>query len=125
MDLFKVIVIVVALLLLIVILTTVGILINTSNHASTVYPPTQNQCPDGWLTDGSSNCIIPANINLGSLTNYSNISGYFKNSATNAEEINFSDDGWTGNGRTTQCNKRLWANTHGIVWDTISNYNQC
>jgi hypothetical protein len=123
MELFKIIVVVVALLLLITILTVIGFLINTSNHIGTVYPPTLNQCPDGWLTDGSNNCIIPKNINLGTLTDYSGVKGYYKKN--DVEGINFSDSLWFGNGMTAECNKRLWANTNGIVWDTITNYNQC
>jgi hypothetical protein len=125
MDLFKVIVVVIALILLIVILTLIGILINTSNHIGSVYPPIINQCPDGWMTDGSNNCIIPKSNNLGTLKNYSSVPGYSLNDTTGFEEINFSDPGWSGNGMTSQCNKRLWSNTNGIVWDTISNYNQC
>jgi hypothetical protein len=125
MDLFKIITVVIAVLLFIVIMTLVGILINTSNHLGTVYPPILNQCPDGWMADGSNNCIIPSNINLGNLTDFSTLPGYFVNQTTGQSEINFSDRGWDGNGMTSQCNKRLWCNTNNIVWDTISNYNQC
>jgi hypothetical protein len=128
MDLFKIIVVSVAIFLLIVILTSIGFLINKSNRVSSIYPPTTNQCPDNWMVDGSSNCIIPTNnINLGNLnpSDYSSIPGYFQNGTTGASKINFSDPSWANNGMTSQCNQKLWANTHGIVWDTISNYNQC
>jgi len=122
---FKIIVVLVAVALFIIILTGIGILINTANHIGTVYPPIINQCPDGWMTDGSSNCIIPSNVNLGTLSNFSKVPGYFVNNSTGAQEINFSDRGWSVGGITSQCNKRLWANSNSIVWDTISNYNQC
>lgn len=136
MDFFKIIVVLVALLLLITILTIIGFLINTSNHVGTVYPPTINSCPDGWLKDTRtkttnsisgakfSGCIIPKNnVNLGTLTNYPNIRGYYK--IDDVEGINFDDSLWFGNGMTAECNKKMWANTNGIVWDTITNYNQC
>jgi len=127
MDLFKIIVVVVAVVMLIVILTLVAFLINSTNHEGTVYPPTVTQCPDNWVVDGSSNCIIPTSGNLGTLTpdKYSTISGYFVNAITQKPTINFADAAWSANGMTSQCNKRLWANTYNIVWDTISNYNQC
>jgi hypothetical protein len=125
MDMFKIIVVVVAVLLFIVVLTMIGLLINTTNHTGTVYPPIINQCPDGWMTDGSSNCIIPSNINLGNLTSFEKVPGYFVNASTGKKEINFADVGWSVYGMTDQCNKRLWSNTNNIVWDTISNYNGC
>lgn len=127
MDLFKIIVLVIALTLLIIILTLVGILINKTNHLGSVYPPTINHCPDNWLIDSSANCIIPSNGNLGTLSpaNYTSIPGYYFDASNNISMINFSDPGWLANGMTAYCNQKLWANTNNIVWDTISNYNQC
>jgi hypothetical protein len=127
MDLFKIIVVVVAVVMLILILTLVAFLINSTNHEGTVYPPTITQCPDNWMVDGTSKCIIPASGNLGTLTpdKYSTVPGYFFNNTTQKNTINFSHPAWSAKGMTSQCNKRLWANTYNIVWDTISNYNQC
>lgn len=125
MDLFRITVIVVAVVIFIIIMTLIGILIQTANAQGGTYPPILNPCPDGWMVDGSSNCIIPSNINLGNVSDFSTTAGYFVNPYSGNQEINFADAGWTVNGITTQCNKKLWANTNGIVWDTISNYNQC
>ena len=34
--------------------------------------------------------------------------------------IDFSNNAWSG-----VCDKKTWANTNNIVWDGISNYNNC
>jgi hypothetical protein len=123
MDLFKIIVVLVAFFILIVVLTLVGFLIQTADGNS-IYPPTVNQCPNQWMTDGSSNCIIPVSHNVGTMTDFSKTPGFFINEKGD-KVINFADNSWSSNGVSPQCNKRLWSNTNNIIWDTISNYNQC
>jgi len=38
--------------------------------------------------------------------------------------IDFNDKGWMMKG-TEICSKKQWANTNGIVWDGVTNYNDC
>jgi len=39
--------------------------------------------------------------------------------------IQFSDNGWTAGGKSSICTQKSWANTYGVVWDGVSNYNGC
>lgn len=139
MELFHFIVILIAIILLILILVGVSYIIKTTNAIGTVYPPVANQCPDQWIADGTatietSNCIIPdmsynlvPMANLGTLqySSYATIAGYFTNPTTGFNEINFVDAGWSAKGTSSICAQKNWANQNGIVWDTVSNYNQC
>jgi hypothetical protein len=125
---FKVIVVVIALVILILYLTIIGTQISYANSRS-IYPPIKNQCPDNWRMDASGNCMIPSpgsglcgnitNCNFGSTKpqTYGILGG--------GDRINFADTAWVQNGSSAQCSQRSWANSLGIHWDTVTNYNQC
>jgi len=137
MDIFYIVVISIAAVLLILILTYIGILMKQTKGANTAYPPVQATCPDYWdyITDTSS-CVIPSSTekNVGSI--YGNVNANrplilnstntfgLKTSGTNAV-IKFTDSGWISKGKSAVCGQRDWANTYGIVWDGVSNYNGC
>jgi hypothetical protein len=128
MTAFQIIVILVATLILILIYIGVWWLITKTQSQGTIYPPIVNQCPDGWLTDSSSNCIVPNSFNLGNLSafNSTTIPGYFLNPVTNQNEMSILDTAWAGYSvGTPVCNKKLWSNVHNVFWDGISNSNQC
>ena len=38
--------------------------------------------------------------------------------------IDFAHVDWKASGQEI-CAKRSWANAHGVVWDGVSNYNDC
>jgi hypothetical protein len=144
MEWFYFVVIVVALLLLIIMLTYVGtrmISMGKSGNIDSVFPPVKNTCPDLWEPTVSGNityCKVPSSIgnNRGSLysavassgldadkINSTNTPGL---SGTGTEtKINFANDGWSSTGGSGDCAKQNWANSRGILWDGISNYNQC
>tara|TARA_B110000285_G_scaffold26529_1_gene25786 strand:- start:627 stop:1031 length:405 start_codon:yes stop_codon:yes gene_type:complete len=134
MDNFYTIVIVIAIILLIGILTYIGMLMNDSS-GSEVYPPSSTTCPDYWEIDSSGKCKIPEESkipgksakNRGTL--FSEAGRFLANSSTTPglesdTNIDFNDDGWNKSGNSV-CAKKHWANTYGIVWDGISNYNDC
>jgi len=131
MEMFHVIVLTVAIIILIIVLTVIGILM-TQKTNSIAYPPAYNSCPDYWsvTTDGSS-CIIPtaaSSLNTGSMYNQAgtlvpgiiSTPGYSYDTVNNQAIIDFNNSGWTG-----VCSMQTWANTYGIVWDGVSNYNSC
>jgi hypothetical protein len=134
MEWFYFIVIVVAVILLIIMLTYIGTRMvsnKKTGKGSSVFPPVKNNCPDLWKSNSVS-CTIPAatESNVGDLyTNGKDDSvnfniGVVLDSGAN-KAISFSTDNANTLGMSSDCAKKKWANTHGILWDGISNYNQC
>lgn len=138
MDTFQLIVVSIAIVLLIVLLTYVGVQMKNptkSSKGNLVFPPVKNSCPDLWQSkdvDGKTYCKIPeqSGNNIGDLYMTGKFSsnsipyGYMELDRRN-QLVNFADSGWSTGGKSTECNQKNWANKHGILWDGISNYNQC
>lgn len=127
MDQFHMIVLAVAVIILILILTYIGLKIKNTRGVIS-FPPQANSCPDYWQMSDSSACIIPSattGINLGTLrsntTALSSTPGY--DSTNNV--VDFNSTLWSSRGKTSVCAKRQWANTYGVMWDGVSNYNSC
>jgi hypothetical protein len=135
MDIFYIIVGSIATVILILMLTYIGIQMtkNQSSTANNVYPPNKSTCPDYWkVSTDLSYCIIPAakSRNVGSIYNstgantISNAGAMVPGYNANKNSISFSDAGWGANGTST-CNQKKFANTFGVYWDGVSNYNGC
>lgn len=180
MDQFYYIVVIIALIILVVALIGLGVLLQKQDDGE-VFPPVQNQCPDGWTKGADGTCTFAGdNKNLGSFKpNELNAKDfaylerttgvqYIRNAASADEPASlgsavmyYSSDFPTrsdvlenglGTGTfnpaagvvqtrpaadssvtytlkfksaATACDKKKWANMHGIIWDGISNYNQC
>lgn len=119
--------------ILIIALVGIGIAFNTPNNAE-VFPTVQNKCPDYWIIDNSGNCTIPSTTSprgLNAPTTTISLDGEKdkKNTATpgfnGTDKINFEDSGWSTGGMSSTCKKKAWANSYGIIWDGITNYNNC
>jgi hypothetical protein len=145
MEAFYLIVLSIAAILLILILTYVGIAMSNNKNKKGAYPPQSGSCPDYWSisTVDASSCIIPAKThrNAGTKTvaangdattsiydatgklllNASNTAGL----KTSTNSVNFGDAKWTTSGVSALCAQKTWANTYGIVWDGVTNYNSC
>ena len=130
---FYTIVLTIAVVLLILILTFVGIKMSSSkynNQTNVSFPPVKSSCPDYWVVDGSY-CVIPTNgrTNTGTIYNNngditllpSSTYGYVSGNSY----INFNDAMWGKMGKTTVCQQKDWTGKYNIVWDGISNYNNC
>ena len=131
MDAFQKTVLGVALIILIIMLIIIGMLI-TKARESTVYPPGALNCPDYWVESTNAAGDILCMADMSNRTNVGDLSG---NDAT----LNFSEDGWDVSGGvlyygsddlsfpgySITCKRRKWANTYGVQWDGISNYNGC
>lgn len=112
----------IAVVILIIALVGIGIAFNTPNNAE-VFPTIQNQCPDYWEIDGSNNhCVIPGTgaLNAPNKTIDSN-----STPGLSGNNIDFTDSGWSMGGNSSTCSKKKWANSYGIIWDGITNYNNC
>jgi hypothetical protein len=147
MEWFYFIVIAIAIIILILLLAYIGISMGTnSTGISTQFPPIKNSCPDLWKADpdADNTCIIPVNNDNTEYDTTRNVGtaimgdatkdfshadtkthGFIPYTSTEAAAINFNDAGWAGEGKTTDCAKKEWANTNQISWDGISNFNQC
>jgi len=149
MDYFYIIVPAIGIIILILLLTFIGILLR-SQYNKSVFPPTSNTCPDGWSTTSSSKCIVPT----ASTSNYQNTGVYpngdlydatgvygglnprysnknppylihSSSSSSPGYLLDPSSGSWSQKGLTTICAKKAWANQYNILWDGVSNYNQC
>jgi len=140
MDYFYIIVVAIAFIILILLLTFIGIMLQ-SQYKNTPFPPTSNTCPDGWLHDGSG-CKIPdpsgnlsyqntgimdARYIIDSCLN--NVMPFVKCYGVRQDPSNCyiepSGVNWLSFGTTATCAQKNWANSYNILWDGVSNYNQC
>jgi hypothetical protein len=135
METFYLTVLIVATIVLILILIFIGILLKGGNQ-NLAYPPNYGICPDYWKYDiDQKKCIIPSNIpdamNLGNMYNETTKTlndnildspgySYDVSNGLVTQYIDFSNNSWDG-----ICNKKKWTNTNNIVWDGVSNYNNC
>ena len=137
MEAFYVTVLVIAVVFLIAILTVMGVMMQSQNK-SVVYPPTINRCPDYWTEDAAGTCTIPsATVRKNQGDYYVAASGTTSASllplsttsapyATSGTTFDPSNNLWTtSSGKTAICAKRDWSMRHNIVWDGVSNYNNC
>lgn len=134
MDKFYTYVVIVAFVILVLALIGLGVILQNQDKGE-VFPPIQSKCPDGWATSASG-CYIPRTG-----TDVSKNIGDFKpGSFTSADQrylVTICGDTLLHAIETPDkyeivfrpealpCDKRKWANMHGILWDGISNYNQC
>jgi hypothetical protein len=147
MNLFYLVVITVSIIILILSLTLIGLMMKNGTETQT-FPPNTSQCPDRWIPDGSF-CHFNG-VNHGTYTpegkylkegstkyDYTsqnppptnNPVPYFTyggdNKYSNSTTINSSDPLWNSNGLSLKCNQKKWANTYGIQWSGITQYNGC
>ena len=128
METFYLIVLSVAIILLIIILAYIGVY-GMNEKSKSAFPPVKYDCPDYWQKNGDGECVIPTSgPNMGTLD--PNFIGDAPNKSeiiginSNEDAINFEDPTWSASG-SSRCAQKKWANDNGIVWDTVSNYNQC
>jgi len=152
MEWFYFIVIAIAIIMLILLLAYIGTRMTGDRPESdTIFPPVKNTCPDLWKADASGKCIIPTDSSgafdekqnvgtvaslLGSatydttcLTNGTCVPGYTASTGSGTSSvpatIDFNEESWGGQGMSSDCAKSTWVNTNAILWDGVSNYNQC
>jgi hypothetical protein len=132
MDLFYIVVLTIAVVFLILILTYVGLAMKSKTSNMTVYPGARPVCPDYWnlAADGSS-CLIPTvgAKNIGTIYNANGASSLVGKTSfglsSDGKSINFSDPGWGNSGANPICAQQKWTLNNNIVWDGVTNYNNC
>ena len=120
MDKFYIIVIVVAVICLILCLVAVGL--SLSSGANTPFPKLQAPCPDGWAITAESSCTVNP-LNAGTLTNTGG--NYSATASGGVWTSSNNNNTWQPNTNATVCDKKKWAVANGVIWDGVSNYNQC
>jgi len=118
MDSFYTTVVIIAVILLILCLIAVGIMLQKQGEDKP-FPAQNNPCPDGWGVNEKGNCILPTNdVNT--------------TTASKLVTAKTDNDIWEKDGSAYKikdsasiCDKKKWANDNVIIWDGISNYNQC
>ena len=123
MDKFYTVTIIVAFVILVIALIGLGILLQNQD-AATEFPPKQNQCPDHWTVSGEYCYWGTSNFNLGDLST-NDTSGAIYSISGDYVEHSTGRDGIKFRSNVLRCDKKKWANSNGIIWDGISNYNQC
>jgi hypothetical protein len=123
------IVLIIAVVFLILTLTYIGVKM-TYQAYSAPFPPIKATCPDYWtVSDDGQGCIFPhdnTKPNYGSPgTGGYNAAGTYSVGGKSAFKP--SDPAWASyqNAKGATCGLRTWANTYGIVWDGVTNYNGC
>jgi len=131
MDTFYIIVLSIAVIILILILTFLGINMANKKNSVATFPPVANTCPDFWniATDNKS-CLVQSsgkNMSAVTLTSSNVPAGYSTSSSgkTIPAQIDFTDPGWSAGGKSATCAQKAWAQTNGITWDGVTNYNRC
>ena len=125
MDPFYKTVVIVAIVMLILALIGLGVLMQEQD-TKTEYPPQQSACPDHWSYTGVNQC----KINEDSDSTELNVGNFEKTDGDSDDYMTYSvDDGSnklvTFKPSLLVCDKKKWANKYNIVWDGVSNYNQC
>ena len=138
MDSFYLIVLAVASLVLIVALAFMGWIMSNSKKGSR-YPSITTSCPDNWTPTATTDlttkkvvikCTRPTGYNAGGddLTNYMKTTtskGYLDPTNPNNEnKLDFSSASWAKTKDPT-CEKREWAKTYKIAWDSVASANYC
>ena len=128
---FYYIVVITACIILLLLLSFIGVITN-KDRTNAAFPPNFSVCPDYWKDDGNGNCIMPTAYSWNDSTTFLNAGDgkLLANSSAapysaDGKSFNPTDPLWSSKGASSVCAQKDWAVKHNIVWDGISNYNQC
>ena len=140
METFYLIVLSIATIILILALTIIGVMLR-NQYKKAVFPPKSSTCPDGWTYVDPSGCklpdittisnykntgILPDNTTLYHPENDSVYKNFFTKVGTSDYYLDPSNNKWASiTGTTAICAQKNWATQYNILWDGVSNYNQC
>lgn len=131
-----------AVVILIIVLIAFGVMMSEL-HATDLFPPTYQTCPDMWAIDGSGGCIVPSAgsaRNLGTLTTSStspyvtttsgdeSLPTLINSTLASSYSLKLNDSAVVGAlypAISDRCSKKQWAINNGVVWDGVTNYNAC
>ena len=138
MDSFYNTILMVALVFLILGLAYSGYLLYYYQTAQEIWPKTKGTCPDTWIYMGKSDtglhqCMIPLNCpNLGK-NNFAqdDPNGQDEDSikyGNVGDHVVYTYDSSTGLFTfedLPKCDLKVWADLREIIWDGVTNYNNC
>jgi hypothetical protein len=116
---FYTIVVGIAVVILILVLAFLGWTMSKQKDTDN-FPKLQTTCPDYWGVTEDGKCTQPApgQVNYGNEKASNDAPGFSEN------KFDFANAGWSAGGNAV-CQKKKWANSHGINWDTVTNVNYC
>ena len=124
MDKFYTITIIVAFVILVIALIGLGILLQ-NDEASTAFPPKHNKCPDNWTVSGEYCNWDVSKYFIGDLSTSDTTTGKFNSVSNDYVTLSGANDGIIFKNHVLNCDKKKWATSNRIIWDGITNYNQC
>jgi hypothetical protein len=110
---------------------------NTGRNGDSYYDPTDRVSNDGLTTKtGTLSPYVSNNSPLNSSSSNNKnkmpyLYEYTLSSTSGGDTDNHvfyldpDSTDWTKNGMTAKCAQKMWANKYNILWDGVSNYNQC
>ena len=114
-------VVAIAVIILILVLAFLGWTMSKQRDTDK-FPKLQTTCPDFWgVADGKCTRPAPNQVNYG---DKDDITSGVPGNAFSDNKFDFTNSGWSAGGNAV-CQKKKWANSHGINWDTVTNANYC
>ena len=112
-------VVAIAVIILIMVLAFLGWTMSKQKDTDK-FPKLQTTCPDYWGLTEDGKCTQPAQgqVNSGDNKASTDAPGFVD------DKFDFANSGWSAGGNAV-CQKKKWANSHGINWDTVTNANYC
>lgn len=147
MESFYWIVLMIAVVFMIIGLTASAMMLQHQS-AEEVFPKSHSPCPDGWKhdngtcilhdqssTDSSDHILATTHNNFNSTVGL-DIASYNTNPTSLTDKVvDVGGSSYAAGANSyskfvfksdaTRCQKKEWANHHGIKWDGITNYNNC
>lgn len=124
MPSFYTIVVIIAIIILIIALSLIGVTL-AKNENQKPYPEYENTCPDFWVLENGNLCK-PQGVNnvkpekVEKASQHSGINITENDGVKEIESINISADNWM-----SVCDKSAWAKKYDILWDGVTNNNNC
>lgn len=122
------IVLIIAIVLLIVSLSVIGVMMTSSSNKK-AFPDFQNTCPDYWtMQDGGNNpvCYPPATgINTPNPASFAGNKAPGVHSGVTSDSKKITKLELGSSNWMSVCDKSHWATSNNILWDGVSNNNDC
>jgi hypothetical protein len=118
-------------ILLILGLSYAGYLLYYYQSSQDTWPNTGNVCPDTWINNGKNirseqKCSLSLNSTNKGIDNFSSIDpNNDKFRKINGIDVYTYDKGVFTFHSHPKCDLKIWAKQNNILWDGITNYNNC
>ena len=120
---FYSIVLLIAIIILIIALTIVGLTLNKKKNVKP-FPDFKTTCPDFWTVDATDGLCKPSNTTPINTPLPAKVNSYVNTNVITSDKkivsIDPDNSKWA-----SVCTKTKWAKNVGILWDGVTNNNDC